>query len=94
MLHPQNEFKVTEREVTMQELQERLAKGQLLEMFGCGTASAISPIERIVYKKDGRLIDLRLPTTQQSNSLYKRIFDFFVDVQLGRKQHDWAVEVD
>ncbi|XP_018496701.1 branched-chain-amino-acid aminotransferase, cytosolic [Galendromus occidentalis] len=89
-----NEFKVSEREVTMQELQERLAKGQLLEMFGCGTASAISPIERIVYKKDGRLIDLRLPTTQQSNSLYKRIFDFFVDVQLGRKKHEWAVEVD
>lgn len=90
----QNEFKVSEREVTMSELQDLLKEGRLIEMFGCGTASAIAPIERIVFKESsGALVDLHLPTMKQHNPLFQRIFQFFIDVQLGRQKHSWAVEV-
>ncbi|OQR69885.1 branched-chain-amino-acid aminotransferase [Tropilaelaps mercedesae] len=89
-----NEFKVSERELTMAELQELVKQGRLIEMFGCGTASAIAPVERIVFKDpSGVLIDLRLPTMKQHNPLFQRIFQFFSDVQLGRQKHDWAIEI-
>lgn len=91
---PQNEFKVSEREVTMAELQDLLNGGRLIEMFGCGTASAITPIERIIFKQSsGNMVDLRLPTMEQHNPLFQRIFQFFIDVQLGRQKHPWAIEV-
>ncbi|XP_022653208.1 branched-chain-amino-acid aminotransferase, cytosolic-like isoform X3 [Varroa jacobsoni] len=89
-----NEFKVSERELTMAELQDLLRQNRLVEMFGCGTSSTIVPIERIVFKDpSGTLVDLHLPTMKQRNPLFQRIFQFFVDIQLGRQKHDWAIEV-
>lgn len=41
---------VVERKITMQELVERHARGELLEAFGTGTAAVISPIGEFRYQ--------------------------------------------
>ena len=59
-------------------------------MFGAGTACVVSPIERIYYMGDNLLI----PTLENSNSLYKQLLNTLLDIQYGRIQHPWAVEID
>lgn len=59
-------------------------------MFGAGTACVVSPIERIYYLGDNLLI----PTLEDSNSLYKQCLNTLLDIQYGRIQHPWAVEID
>ncbi len=43
------EFKVSERNVAMEEVTAALDEGRLLEMFGAGTAAVVSPIRRVEY---------------------------------------------
>ncbi|XP_053208475.1 LOW QUALITY PROTEIN: branched-chain-amino-acid aminotransferase-like, partial [Panonychus citri] len=51
-----NQFKVTERKITMDEVIKTLEQGRLLEMFGAGTAAVVSPISRINYQDKDYLI--------------------------------------
>lgn len=44
-----NEFKVTERKMTMPQLRDAIKKGRVKEMFGAGTAAIVSPIRTIEY---------------------------------------------
>ncbi|CAN8003147.1 unnamed protein product [Ixodes pacificus] len=76
-----NEFKVSERKITMAEVRETLKEGRLLEMFGCGTACVICPIERLVHRGE----DLYIPTMEQKNSLVNRILKAITDIQVRRK---------
>lgn len=41
---------VTERKITMTEILQRTAKGELLEAFGTGTAAVITPIGELAFK--------------------------------------------
>lgn len=44
-----NEFKVTERKMTMPQLRDAIKEGRVKEMFGAGTAAIVSPIRTIEY---------------------------------------------
>jgi branched-chain amino acid aminotransferase len=44
-----NEFKVSERNMTMPQLRDAIKSGNVVEMFGCGTACVVSPIKTIGY---------------------------------------------
>jgi branched-chain amino acid aminotransferase len=43
-------YKVTEREITIDEVIEKHQKGQLVECFGAGTAVIINGVKNIEYK--------------------------------------------
>lgn len=46
----QEEFKVSERYITMSDLTAALEENRVKEMFGAGTACVVCPISKILYK--------------------------------------------
>ncbi|OQR77698.1 branched-chain-amino-acid aminotransferase, partial [Tropilaelaps mercedesae] len=89
-----NEFKVSERKVTMQDLREALDEGRLIEMFGCGTACIIAPIDRIFYRQENHSEELLLPTMKNEWHLHARIMRTLQDIHYGVVDHPWSLEVD
>uniref|UniRef100_A0A2R5L7H6 Branched-chain-amino-acid aminotransferase n=2 Tax=Ornithodoros turicata TaxID=34597 RepID=A0A2R5L7H6_9ACAR len=85
-----NEFKVSERKITMAEVRDALKEKRLLEIFGSGTACVICPVGRIVHRGE----DLHIPTMEQENAVTTRILKAITDIQYGVVPHSWAVEVD
>lgn len=63
---------------------------QLLELFGCGTACVVSPVNRIQYMGE----DIAIPTMKQHNPIFEQLKTELTDIQYGRKEHPWAVLID
>ncbi|GBC10406.1 hypothetical protein RclHR1_09600001 [Rhizophagus clarus] len=87
-----NEFKVSERKITMPEVVKAQEEGRLLEMFGAGTACIVSPIKEIHYH--GRDLSIPLdPKNPSSNTgpVTKRFADVIVGIQYGEIPHKWSV---
>ncbi|KXS11918.1 branched-chain amino acid aminotransferase II [Gonapodya prolifera JEL478] len=89
-----NEFKVTERYLTMAELVKAAGEGRLLECFATGTAAIVSPIKTIGYKGE----DIPVPLdpadpSSQAGPLARRFFDEIMAIQYGEKEHEWSVVV-
>ncbi|MDN4484038.1 branched-chain amino acid aminotransferase [Demequina lignilytica] len=42
-----NELKVVERDITLAELQDGIAEGEITEVFACGTAAIVTPVGRM-----------------------------------------------
>uniref|UniRef100_A0A914C2F6 Branched-chain-amino-acid aminotransferase n=1 Tax=Acrobeloides nanus TaxID=290746 RepID=A0A914C2F6_9BILA len=79
-----NEFKISERYPTMEEIQRSLKEKRMLQMFCTGTASGIVPVNRIVYKnkKTKECENLLLPTMESRSNLVKRFYDTILDIQV------------
>uniref|UniRef100_A0A7S3DGK7 Branched-chain-amino-acid aminotransferase n=1 Tax=Palpitomonas bilix TaxID=652834 RepID=A0A7S3DGK7_9EUKA len=89
-----NEFKVSERKITMEELVKAVDNGRVYEAFGAGTAAIVSPINRIGY--EGR--DLSIPLdpenpNEQAGKLARRIMETIMDIQYGKIEHEWSVKI-
>lgn len=84
-----NEFKVTERPITMQEVKQLLKEKRLLEMFGSGTACVVCPVGRIHYLNE----DLIIPTVAHSEPLSMRLYKALTDIQYGKVSHEWSVPI-
>ncbi|MED6270729.1 branched-chain-amino-acid aminotransferase [Characodon lateralis] len=80
-----DEFKVSERYLTMGQLYSALKQQRLKEMFGSGTACSICPVGSIVYQGT----NLQLPY-QEKHSLSSRITTELADIQHGRSPSDWT----
>lgn len=81
---------VTERPVTMQEVKAASLSGQLVEMFGAGTAAVISPVDRIGYLGE----DVLIPTGPDGMGPVSRpIWTELVGRQMGTIPSDWSVPV-
>ncbi|KIK71241.1 hypothetical protein GYMLUDRAFT_33381 [Collybiopsis luxurians FD-317 M1] len=81
---------VSERPVTMKEIQEAEAAGTLVELFGSGTAAVISPVNRIGYL--GK--DVHIPTGEDGMGPVSRpIWTELVGRQMGTIPSEWSVEV-
>ncbi|XP_043267365.1 branched-chain-amino-acid aminotransferase, cytosolic isoform X3 [Venturia canescens] len=86
-----NQFRVTERTVTMDEVRQLLSKKRLLEMFGAGTACIVSPIENINYVGE----NFHVPTMKQADPLWRAFLKHLSDIQYGYiRDHPWALEID
>ncbi|XP_063988664.1 branched-chain-amino-acid aminotransferase, cytosolic isoform X1 [Diachasmimorpha longicaudata] len=86
-----NEFKVSERIITMKEITRLVTENRLLEMFGAGTACVVSPISSIDYMERR----LHVPTCDQPEPLYKKFLKALLDIQYGYVPgHPWAYEID
>ncbi|CAI2166698.1 17441_t:CDS:2 [Funneliformis geosporum] len=89
-----NEFKVSERKITMLEVIKAQEEGRLLEMFGAGTACIVSPIKGIHYR--GRDLNVPLDPNDLSRAagpITKRFADILMGIQYGEIPHEWSVVV-
>lgn len=72
-------FKVEERRLSVDELEEALENGKLEEAWGCGTAAVVSPIGELNYKgkkfiiNDGKIGDVT-----------QRLYDTLTGIQWGK----------
>ncbi|KAF8213323.1 branched-chain amino acid aminotransferase II [Mycena galopus ATCC 62051] len=81
---------VTERTVTMKEVKTAVAAGQLVEMFGAGTAAVISPVNRIGYMGE----DVHIPTGEDGMGPVSRpIWTELSGRQWGTIPSEWSVSV-
>ncbi|KHJ85722.1 hypothetical protein OESDEN_14544 [Oesophagostomum dentatum] len=67
------EFKVTERDFTMDELRKGLKENRIYELFGAGTAAVVTPIDTILYQIDGHEEKLTFPPMKAEKSLVQRL---------------------
>lgn len=84
------EMDVSERWLTMGEIEEAEKDGRLVESFGVGTAAIISPVNAIHYK--GR--DIMVPTGDDIGPIAQSIWTAITDIQYGRVEHEWSVKVE
>jgi branched-chain amino acid aminotransferase, group II len=84
-------YKVEERKISVEDLEEAIETGTLEEIWGTGTAAVISPVgelriqDRTVKVADGNI-----------GELSKKLYDTVTGIQLGRLEDelDWTVIVD
>ncbi|XP_050732142.1 branched-chain-amino-acid aminotransferase, cytosolic-like [Eriocheir sinensis] len=86
------EYKVSERDITMGELEQANQEGRLLEMFGAGTAAVVTPVGEIHYQD--RVIKVPTEGTDGGVSLAQRYYDTITGIQYGKIPSDWAVKLD
>lgn len=86
------EFKVSERPITMAEVEGAVGRGRLIEMFGCGTACIVSPIKEIVYR--GRNLAIPLDPSSQAGPLAKRLLETILAIQHGEIPSDWSIVIN
>ncbi|ODM98426.1 Branched-chain-amino-acid aminotransferase, cytosolic [Orchesella cincta] len=84
------ELKITERTITMAEVQQLTKENRLLEMFGAGTACIVCPVCSISYL--GEKIDI--PTAEQENPVYMKVLNTLSNIFYGKINHPWGVLVD
>lgn len=85
-----NEFTVSERIITMNELLVAKKENRLLEMFLCGTACCLCPVKVIRFQNE----DIEIPTLKSEEKLYLRVLKTLTDIQYGRIQSEWSVAVE
>ncbi|GFS72379.1 branched-chain-amino-acid aminotransferase, cytosolic [Trichonephila clavipes] len=74
-----NEFKVSERHITMMEIIRAKTEGRLLEMFGSGTACVVCPVGSISYMGE----TVSIPTLESKKALYRRFLSSLLDIQVS-----------
>ncbi|CAM9344898.1 unnamed protein product [Ectocarpus sp. 12 AP-2014] len=82
-------LEVCERRLTMGEVVKASREGRLLEVFGTGTAAVISPVNGIKYREH----DIEVPSGDCIGPLAKRFWETLTDIQYGRVEHPWSVQI-
>ncbi|KAK6049107.1 hypothetical protein COOONC_13388 [Cooperia oncophora] len=86
--------KVTERDFTMEEFRKAAKENRIYEFFGSGTAVVVSPVDKILYKIDGRAENIELPPIDMNKSLMAKLYSTLTDIQYGRLQRpEWTVQI-
>ncbi|KAH9518806.1 branched-chain-amino-acid aminotransferase, partial [Bulinus truncatus] len=70
-----NEFKVSEKTITMKTFIKALNEGRVKEVFGAGTACVVCPVSKILYLDQELLVH-----TETVNSLTQRFFNEITDI--------------
>ncbi|XP_060021281.1 branched-chain-amino-acid aminotransferase, cytosolic isoform X4 [Lagenorhynchus albirostris] len=89
LAHKWGEFKVSERYLTMDDLNTAVEENRVREMFGSGTACVVCPVSNILYKGE----TIHIPTMENGPKLASRILDKLTDIQYGREESDWTITV-
>ncbi|XP_028408900.1 branched-chain-amino-acid aminotransferase, cytosolic-like isoform X3 [Dendronephthya gigantea] len=84
-----DEFKVSERRYTMNDLRKALKEERVKEVFGAGTACVICPVKDILYKNEV----LHIPTMENGPKIAKKFYDELTGIQYGRIPSPWSVLV-
>ncbi|KAG8906611.1 hypothetical protein FRB99_006481 [Tulasnella sp. 403] len=85
-----SKLQVSERAITMGEVKNAAANGQLLEVFGSGTAAIVCPVKTIGYMGS----DIPVPVGEEGmGPITKALLDEIVKRQLGVVESEWSVTV-
>ncbi|KAI5866379.1 branched-chain-amino-acid aminotransferase [Durotheca rogersii] len=79
---------VSERKITMPQLQAASADGRLLEVFGSGTAAIVSPVRKIAW--GGQIVDCGLAEHEESGEVALRMKNWIEARQYGDEEHEWS----
>uniref|UniRef100_A0ABD2W856 Branched-chain-amino-acid aminotransferase n=1 Tax=Trichogramma kaykai TaxID=54128 RepID=A0ABD2W856_9HYME len=85
-----NQFKVSERRITMTEVCRLLSENRLLEFFGAGTACIVSPVSFIQYMDQ----ELYIPTLDHAEPIHRTFFQRLTEIQYGYVDHPWATPIE
>lgn len=83
------EFKVTEKEFTMNDIIRATKENRIKEIFGAGTACVVSPVNRILFEGQNIMIP-----TMENFEVCKRFYEELTAIQYGRTPSPWAEIVD
>lgn len=84
-------MKVSEKDITIDEIVEAYEKGYLKEVFGTGTAAVISPVGLLQYKgKDMIINDMKIGKYAQ------KFYDTITGIQYGEieDKYNWNIHLD
>lgn len=84
--------RVSERRCTMKEVVEAANTGNLIEVFGLGTAAVVSPVKSISY--NGKDIAIPLLVDGKMGPTAKRLWESLTSIQYGRTPSPWSVLCD
>eukprot|EP00540_Astrosyne_radiata_P009061 CAMPEP_0116857226 /NCGR_PEP_ID=MMETSP0418-20121206/20416_1 /TAXON_ID=1158023 /ORGANISM="Astrosyne radiata, Strain 13vi08-1A" /LENGTH=76 /DNA_ID=CAMNT_0004490847 /DNA_START=8 /DNA_END=238 /DNA_ORIENTATION=- len=76
----------------MGEFVRALEQKRVHEVFGCGTAVVVSPVNGVHYK--GKDYDVPIDESVGAGKLTKRMWKAITDIQYGRTPHEWSVVVE
>lgn len=81
----------TERLISMEEVVERYKKGEVLEVFGTGTAAIISPVGTLAYKDTNMVFSVDKP-----GELASKLFDELTSMHYGQVEdkYNWLTYVE
>jgi branched-chain amino acid aminotransferase len=83
-------IKVTERQISIDEVIDGCKGGSLMEMFATGTAAVVSPVGEISYKGEDYSVG-----NGSTGELSKRLYEEIMSIQYGRKEDPfgWLVRI-
>jgi branched-chain amino acid aminotransferase len=86
-LAPELGYEVEERPITIDEIKDKAASGELEEMFAVGTAAVVTAIGSLLYEDEDIVIQ-----DGGVGKTAKHLYDTLTDIQFGRAQdvHGWT----
>ncbi len=78
-------YKVSERLISVDELAEALASGELKEAWGCGTAAVVSPIGELCYQDKKYIIN-----SGKIGDVTQHLYDTLTGIQWGKIEDDFG----
>ena len=83
-------YRISERQISIDEVISAISDGSLKEAFGAGTAAVISPVGEIVYKGEYHTV-----ADGQTGPLARKLYDEITGVQYGLKAdiHGWVEQI-
>lgn len=87
------EFEVSERPISIQEVREAAAQGRLREIFSCGTACIVQPIDALM-RANGERVEPLVKHPSVPGALAPRLQRALMDIQYGRVDHPWSVRIN
>lgn len=84
-------IKVSERKISIDELEQAYRDGQLKEMFASGTAAIVSPVGELLYKGEKMVIN-----NNEIGPIAQEMYDTIYGIQTGKLEDfmDWTVAVE
>jgi len=84
-------IKVSERKISIDELEDAYHNGQLKEMFASGTAAIVSPVGELLYKGENMIIN-----DNKIGPIAQQMYDYIYGIQIGKLDDfmGWTVPVE
>ena len=84
-------IKVSERKISIDELEAAYKAGELKEMFASGTAAIVSPVGELLYKGEKMVIN-----NGEIGPVAKMMYDTIYGIQTGKIEDfmNWTVPVE
>lgn len=84
-------YNITERQISIDEMVNAYDKGELLEVFGCGTAAVISSVSKLKFNDK-----LMTFNENEAGELALKLYNELTGIQYGKieDRHNWLTYID